>query len=82
MRTEDIDRAFNAYNRFAVILAKHAGHKVSLKHLTRVAKRITRTCLKDIEGLDLDNIETKVSKMRNGKGEVKIIIRSDDAHEV
>ena len=81
-RSEDIDAAFNAYNQYAVIIAKHAGHKVSLKHLTKIAKRITRICLRDLEGLDLDNIEAKISGMEKGKGKLSLVIRTVDDEEV
>lgn len=81
-RSEVIDAAFNAYNQYAVIIAKYAGHKVSEKHLTKIAKRITRICLRDIEGLDLDNIEAKISGMEKGEGKLSLVIRTVDDEEV
>lgn len=81
-RSEDIDRAFNAYNIYAVVLAKHSGRKVSAKRLKRVAEFISRICLKDIEGLDLGSIKVKISKTHDGEKKLDIIIHSDDSHEI
>lgn len=75
-RSEDIYAAFNAYNQYAVIIAKYAGYKVSVNHLTKIAKCITRICLRDIEGIDLDNIEAKISGKEKGEGKLSLVIRS------
>lgn len=77
-RCEDIDEAFNAYNRYVVITAKHSGRKVPQRHLAKIAKCITRICLSDVEGLDLDNIETEISGMEKGEGKLSIIVKTFD----
>lgn len=79
--TEDIHRAFLAYNLYAVILAKHGAINLTSKHLVKTAKRIARVCLKDVEGLNLDNMKVRITRVKGKGGELNLKIYPDVNYE-
>lgn len=80
--TEDVHRAFLAYNLYAVILAKHGEINLTSKHLVKAAKRIARACMKDIEGLNLDNMKDRITRVKGKGGELNLKIYPDANYEV
>lgn len=80
--TEDVHRAFLAYNLYAVILAKHGEINLTSKHLVKAAKRIARACMKDIEGLNLDNMKVRITRVKGKGGELNLKIYPDANYEV
>ncbi len=80
--TEDVHRAFLAYNLYAVILAKHGEINLTSKHLVKAAKRIARACMKDIEGLNLDNMKVRITRVKGKGGEFNLKIYPDANYEV
>lgn len=80
--TEDVHRAFLAYNLYAVILAKHGEINLTSKHLAKAAKRIARACMKDIEGLNLDNMKVRITRVKGKGGELNLKIYPDANYEV
>lgn len=71
-RINDLTRAFEAYNLFTVILSKYEGREVTVKHLTKMAKRFMRICLKGVDGVELDNIRTEVKTDKDGRGHLTL----------
>lgn len=71
-RINDLTRAFEAYNLFTVILSKYEGREVTVKHLTKMAKRFMRICLKGVDGVELDNICTEVKVDKDGRGQLTL----------
>lgn len=80
--TEDIHRAFLAYNLYAVILAKHGAINLTSKHLVKTAKRIARVCLKDVEGFNLDNMKVRITRVKGNGCELNLKIYPDANYEV
>ena len=74
-RINDFTHAFEAYNLFTVILAKYEGREVTVKHLTKMAKRFVRICLKGVDGVELDDILTEVKVDKNGRGHLTLSFR-------
>lgn len=71
-RINDLTQAFEAYNLFTVILSKYEGREVTVKHLTKMAKRFMRICLKGVDGVELDNIRTEVKVDKDGRGQLTL----------
>lgn len=71
-RLNDLTHAFEAYNLFTVILSKYEGREVTVKHLTKMAKRFMRICLKGVDGVELDNIRTEVKTDKDGRGHLTL----------
>ena len=71
-RLNELVRAFEAYNLFTVILSKYEGREVTVKHLTKMAKRFMRICLKGVDGVELDNIRTEVKVDKDGRGQLTL----------
>lgn len=71
-RLNDLTQAFKAYNLFTVILSKYEGREVTVKHLTKMAKRFMRICLKGVDGVELDNIRTEVKVDKDGRGQLTL----------
>lgn len=71
-RLNELVRAFEAYNFFTVILSKYEGREVTVKHLTKMAKRFMRICLKGVDGVELDNIRTEVKVDKDGRGQLTL----------
>lgn len=80
--TKDINRAFVAYNLYAVILAKHGAINLTSKHLMKAAKRIARVCLKDVEGLNLDNMKVRIKRVKGEGGELNLKVYPAANYEV
>lgn len=80
--TKDINRAFVAYNLYAVILAKHGAINLTSKHLMKAAKRIARVCLKDVEGLNLDNMKVRIKRVKGEGGELNLKVYPAENYEV
>lgn len=71
-RLNELVQAFEAYNLFTVILSKYEGREVTVKHLTKIAKRFMRICLKGVDGVELDNILTEVKVDKDGRGQLTL----------
>lgn len=74
-RINDFTHAFEAYNLFTVILAKYEGREVTVKHLTKMAKRFVRICLKGVDGVELDDTLTEVKVDKNGRAHLTLSFR-------
>lgn len=72
---EFVDKAFGAEAMVEAYLAESEGREININRLKKVAKRLVRAAFKDIEGVDVNNLEVEISEDSKS---INIIIPKED----
>ena len=80
--TEDVHRACPRLQPIRRNPRKARRNKSHVQAPGKAAKRIARACMKDIEGLNLDNMKVRITRVKGKGGELNLKIYPDANYEV